>query len=62
MVGTITISKQEYFELRMEQERLSRLECGGVDNWEGYSESLRPEGEPTMKEFASALLAEIEAK
>ena len=41
--GTITITKQEYFDLRVAKEILSRLEAGGVDNWEWYSESLYPD-------------------
>jgi len=36
----VTISKEEYVDLLVSSERLSRLECGGVDNWEWYGESL----------------------
>ena len=40
MSDTISISKQEYFSLLCAAEKLSRLENGGVDNWEWYSESI----------------------
>jgi hypothetical protein len=36
----ITISKQEYFRLRVAEIKLDLLEGGGVDNWPGYGESL----------------------
>lgn len=42
MDETITISKKEYFELRMDQIRLDMLDAGGVDNWDWYGESLNP--------------------
>ena len=42
---TITISKKEYFDLRLASAKLLLLECGGVDNWEWYGESLYPEDE-----------------
>ena len=38
---TITISKKEYFDLRLASAKLLLLECGGVDNWEWYGESLK---------------------
>ena len=37
---TITITAQEYFDLKMARERLILLNCGGVDNWDWYGESL----------------------
>jgi hypothetical protein len=37
---TITISKDEYFNLKAAELELSMLEAGGVDNWDWYSESL----------------------
>ena len=36
----ITISKKEYLSLLVTAEVLTRLEIGGVDNWEWYGESL----------------------
>lgn len=41
---SVTISKEEYIDLLIASERLSRLECGGVDNWEWYGESLNGNG------------------
>jgi hypothetical protein len=32
----ISISKERYDELIAVEEKLSALECAGVDNWEGY--------------------------
>lgn len=37
---TITITKDEYAELRDAQIVLSCLYAAGVDNWEGYSHAL----------------------
>lgn len=37
--------------LLIDQERLCRLEEGGVDNWEWYGEALNPEGEVDLDEF-----------
>lgn len=37
---TVTISKREYRRLRKMAEKFDALCSGGVDNWEGYSESL----------------------
>lgn len=36
----VTITLEEYHQLLKRDERLSALEQGGVDNWEGYSSSL----------------------
>jgi hypothetical protein len=35
-----TITKEEYDELVDRDRKLTALECGGVDNWEWYGESL----------------------
>ena len=40
MENTITISKDEYYHLKCSEAELTLLECGGVNNWEGYSDSL----------------------
>ena len=37
---TITILESSYHELVRMADKLRALEMGGVDNWEGYSESL----------------------
>ncbi len=61
MEGTVTISKNEYFELRMDGERLSRLDCGGVDNWDNYEDAIN-DCEQSLDEFESELRKEIEAR
>jgi len=43
MADKITISKTEYYNLKCSQAKLEMLECGGVDNWEWYGESLFPD-------------------
>lgn len=40
MENTITITKDEYYELKCREAELSLLEAGGVDNWEGYCDIL----------------------
>jgi hypothetical protein len=47
----ITISKKEYLRLRKAEEELTRLENGGVDNWEWYGESLNPKGDIDLEEW-----------
>ena len=37
---TITISMQEYIDLRRAYKKLTALEDGGVDNWEWYDEAM----------------------
>ena len=36
----IIIPKNEFADLLRDSDKLSRLECGGVDNWDWYGESL----------------------
>ena len=43
MSDTVIITKNEYYNLRIAQEKLCLLEAGGVDNWEGYCDSLNNE-------------------
>lgn len=57
--GNITIRKQEYFNLRLSQEILDRLEAGGVDNWDWYSDSLNPDEGESLEEFEERLKKEI---
>ncbi len=63
MTGTITISKDEYLSLKVDSERLRRLENGGVDNWDNYEDALNEnedeEGE-SMENFEINLRKEIE--
>lgn len=37
----VTISKEEYEQLKRDSYKLACLEAGGVDNWEWYGESLQ---------------------
>jgi len=41
---TVTISRKEYEELLDDAKWRIALESGGVDNWQGYYESLRETG------------------
>ncbi len=41
----INIPIKEYISLLIDSEKLSRLEEGGVDNWEWYSDSLKLGGD-----------------
>ena len=36
----IIIPKNEFADLLRDSDKLNRLECGGVDNWDWYDESL----------------------
>lgn len=38
--GTVTISEEEYNELKHDQEVLRALEGAGVDNWDGYDYAM----------------------
>lgn len=44
LYGTIILSKEEYFRLRMSEAKLDMLYSGGVDNWEGMSYSYWENG------------------
>lgn len=37
---TVTITKEEYEELKSDQDFLSALRSAGVDNWDGYDYAL----------------------
>lgn len=39
-MADITIPESEYDELVRDQKKLYALEGGGVDNWEGYDDSM----------------------
>lgn len=55
----IEITRAEYFELKCAQMLLSRLENGGVDNWDWYGDALNPEGEESYSDAKDKLRAEI---
>ena len=52
---TIIILVSEYKELLKDQEKLSRLEAGGVDNWAWYGASLYPEHEEGYDAFCKKI-------
>jgi hypothetical protein len=58
-MDTITISKDEYFNLKKAQLELNLLEIGGVDNWEWYGDSLNPDGEDDLDTKIEKLRKEI---
>lgn len=59
MIETIEIPCLEYFNLRKDSEMLSRLEQGGVDNWEWYGDSAFGEDKQDWDEFEEDLKDEI---
>lgn len=56
---TITISKREYFELRLERETLQMAEAAGVDNWQFWGECFRPDWGKSLAEREDELRLEI---
>ena len=44
----IIIPKNKFADLLRDSDKLSRLECGGVDNWDWYGESLN---DPSYEEI-----------
>lgn len=59
---TTTISKRDLCDLLITQEKMRRLEGGGVDNWEWYGESLNPDGEPDMDEAEEQIRKDVDAR
>lgn len=62
MSETITISKDEYYQLKCREAELTLLECGGVDNWQGYGDSLNNyygDMEYSLEEIRNQLFCEI---
>lgn len=55
----ITVTKLEYFRLRVIAEKLHLLETGGVDNWDWYGESLNPDEGETLEQAEERLRKEI---
>ena len=54
----ITIPVKDLISLLKKEVKLDLLECGGVDNWQGYSDSLYPDGEMDLND----MLKEIDDK
>lgn len=59
MNNTVTITKEDYLRLKLCEEKLGFLEGAGVDNWEGYSDALNPEGEESYSDVKKRLTKEI---
>jgi len=55
----ITITRQEYYELRLSSSKLDMLECAGVDNWEWYGEAYWPEDGEDLDDLEAGLHREI---
>jgi len=51
----ILVPVDKYISLLKDQEKLRRLEAGGVDNWYWYTDSLYPKGEQQFDEFCDDL-------
>ena len=47
----VIIPKEEFASLLRDSDKLHRLECGGVDNWEWYSEALNDEEDLSYDEI-----------
>ena len=47
----VIIPKNEFASLLRDSDKLHRLECGGVDNWEWYSEALNDEEDLSYDEI-----------
>ena len=56
---TYTITRGEYFDLRMSEARLDMLEAYGVDNWQGYGYCFRDVDGPNIEEIERGLRLEI---
>ena len=62
MSETITLTKDEYYNLKVARAELLLLEEGGVDNWQGYSDSLNNyygDMEYSLEEIKHQLFCEI---
>lgn len=60
MKQSVVVTKDVYVQLLVDQEKLCRLEAGGVDNWERYGESLCIDGEPDMYEFREKMKIQVQ--
>ena len=47
----VIIPKEELASLLRDSDKLHRLECGGVDNWEWYNEALNDEEDLSYDEI-----------
>lgn len=52
---TITIPRERFRALLKSEYKLMLLEGGGVDNWQGWDDSLNPDfGDPDQPNFSDA--------
>ena len=47
----VIIPKNEFASLLRDSDKLHRLECGGVDNWEWYGEALNDDEDPSYEKI-----------
>jgi hypothetical protein len=55
----VDISEKDYIELIINTIKLERLESGGVDDWEWYSDSLYPGDDEEYDEIRNKIKDEI---
>ena len=48
----IIIPKNEFADLLRDSNKLNRLECGGVDNWDWYGESLNDQSYEEIQDMS----------
>lgn len=61
MSNSVKIDKKRLVELERAEKKLHALENGGVDNWEWYSEAMKPYNEENeIDELVDTCLEEIE--
>ena len=48
----IIIPKNEFADLLRDSDKLNRLECGGVDNWDWYGESLNDQSYEEIQDMS----------
>ncbi len=62
MNNTIIITKKEYIRLKINDEKLRRLQTARIDKMIWYDEAMFPENEPSMEDVEEKLRKEIDAK
>lgn len=60
MKQTITLDKTEYIQLLICEMELRRLQNGGVDNWQGYYDSLNTEYDTDYDTECAHIKLEVE--
>ena len=62
MSDTVTISKEDYYQMVLNTEILSRLEAGGVDNWTFFDESVHGDQYEDIDVFKKDLKKQLDIK